>query len=53
MIVLNKDEDYPDLYTWKEAAEFINVLNEYKIKRLIKDGAANKTYRIGNRINDS
>lgn len=49
MIVGHKVEDLPDLYTVKEAARWVNVLNEYKIRRMIKDGII-KAYKIGNRI---
>ena len=49
MIASNKDKDYPDLYTLKEAAEFINVLSVNILRRMIKDGQI-KGYRFGYKL---
>ncbi len=46
---MDKNNSPPNLYTVKEAARWVNVLNEYKIRRMIKDGII-KAYKIGNRI---
>ena len=49
MVVKNRGGDLPDLYTLKEAAGFVNVLNEYKIRRLIKKVII-KAYKVGGRV---